>query len=63
MAKNKTGGLFSPKIQLLNNASHINNDREKFYKDQFKQNTVAATAVAILAGLKAGNAVYVLSPV
>ena len=62
MAKNKTGGLFSPKIQLLNNASHINNDREKFYKDQFKQNTVAATIVAALAGLKAGNAIYVLSP-
>ena len=60
--KNKFGGgLLRPKIQLLDKQSHINNDREKFYKDQFKQNTIVATIAAIALGLKVGNAVYMLS--
>ncbi len=58
----RTGGLFGYKIPLLNNQSHINNDREKFYKDQFKQNTTMAAVVAVLLGLKIGNAVYMVAP-
>ncbi len=62
MAKRKTGGFFSNKIQLLDKQSHINRDREKRYKDDFKSETIIWLIISLMAGLKLGNAIYMLSP-
>ncbi len=62
MAKKRTGGLFSNRIELLDRVSNINRDREKRYKDDFKFETMLWFTLSILAGLKVGNAIYVLSP-
>ena len=62
MAKRKTGGLFSNSIQLLDKKSNINRDRDKRYKDDFRFETMMWFVISLLAGLKLGNAIYVLSP-
>ena len=62
MAKRKTGGFFSNKIELLDRQSNINRDREKRYKEDFKFETKLWFLISTLAGLKLGNAIYELSP-
>ncbi|MBP3242078.1 MAG: type IV secretory system conjugative DNA transfer family protein [Oribacterium sp.] len=62
MAKRKTGGMFSNKIELLDRQSNINRDRDKRYKDDFKFEVKLWLSLSLLAGIKMGNAIYVLSP-
>ena len=62
MAKRKTGGMFSNRIELLDRQSNINRDRDKRYKDDFWFEVRLWFGLSLLAGLKVGNAIYMLSP-